>query len=77
MVCLGPRQEPKIQGYPDMPPSQRIIFVVGLLAAIALAATVAAILLHRAYPDNQWVTLVGPLGAAAAVIGLARVFFRT
>ena len=59
-----------------MPSSQRLIFVVGLLAGIALAATVAGILLHRAFPDNHWVTLVGPLGAAAAVIGLAKVFFR-
>lgn len=59
-----------------MSPTQRTVFVIGLLATIALAATVAGILLHRALPDNHWITLVGPLGAAAAVIGLARVFFR-
>ena len=59
-----------------MSTTQRAIFVIGLLAAIALVATVTGILLHRAVPDNHWVTLVGPIGAAAAVLGLARVFFR-
>lgn len=59
-----------------MSTTQRTIFVIGLLAAIALVATVTGILLHRAVPDNHWVTLFGPIGAAAAVLGLARVYFR-
>jgi len=54
-----------------MSPIQRAIFVTGLLTTTALAATVAGILLHRAFPDHPWITIVGPLGAAGAVIGLA------
>lgn len=56
---------------------QRAIFVVGLLTTTALAATVAGILLHRAFPNDPWVTVVGPLGAAASVIGMAKILFRT
>lgn len=37
----------------------------------ALAATVAVILLQRAFPNHPWVTIVGPLAAAGTVIGLA------
>lgn len=40
----------------------------------ALAATVAGILLHRAFPDHPWVTVVGPVGAALTVIGFAKNF---
>ncbi|EKS42137.1 hypothetical protein HMPREF9695_01229 [Afipia broomeae ATCC 49717] len=59
-----------------MPPAQRTIFIIGLLGTIALAATVLGILLHRAFPHSHWVTLLAPVGAATAVIGLASVFFR-
>lgn len=54
-----------------MSPIQRAIFVAGLLTTTALAATVTGILLHRAFPDSPWITIVGPLGAAATVMGLA------
>lgn len=53
---------------------QRAFFVVGLLVLIALLASSAGILLHRAYPDSYSVTLVAPLGAAAAVIVLRKLF---
>lgn len=43
-----------------MSPAQRAIFVIGVLATTALAATVAGILLHRAFPDHPWITVVGP-----------------
>ncbi len=41
---------------------------------IALVATVAGILLYRAFPDRPWVTVVGPVGAAFTVIGFAKNF---
>ena len=53
---------------------QRIVFVVGLLALIAMSATLVGIVLYRAFPDSHWVTLAGPLGAIGAVIALRRVF---
>ena len=53
---------------------QRVFFVVGLLVLIAFSASSAGILLHRAFPDSYWVTLVGPLGAAVAVIALRKLF---
>lgn len=59
-----------------MPRIQRIVFVIGLLAATALASTVAGILLHRAFPGQPWVTIIGPLCAMAVVLGLAKTLFR-
>lgn len=56
---------------------QRAIFVIGLLATTALAATFVGILLHRTFPGHPWVTIVGPLGAAASVLGMAKILFRT
>ena len=53
---------------------QRAFFVVGLLVLIALSSGLAGILLHRAFPDSYAVALVGPLGAAAAVIVLRKRF---
>ena len=53
---------------------QRAFFVVGLLVLIALSASSAGILLHRAFPDSYAVTLVGPRGAAATVIVLRKLF---
>lgn len=59
-----------------MSPAQRAIFFMGVLAATALAATVAGILLHRAFPDHPWVTIIGPLGAAGTIIGLTGILRR-
>lgn len=59
-----------------MSPAQRAIFVIGVLATTALAATLAGILLHRAFPSQPWVTLLGPLGAAGTIIGLAKILRR-
>jgi hypothetical protein len=53
---------------------QRVFFVVGLLTLIALSSGSAGILLHRAFPDSYLITLVSPLGAAAAVIVLRKLF---
>jgi len=75
MVRLGQTKQALARSH-GMSTIQPVILVIGLLATIVLAATVAGILLHRAFPDNQWDTPVGPLGAAAAVLALARVFFR-
>lgn len=55
---------------------QRVVFVVGMLALIAMSATGMGIVLYRAFPDSPWVTLVGPLGATAAVIALRGAFSR-
>ncbi len=51
---------------------QRTAFIVGILAIIALVATIAGILLHRVFPHHPWVTIVAPLGAAGMVIALRR-----
>lgn len=59
-----------------MSQTQRSIFIVGVLAITALCATVAGILLHRAFPDHPWVTIIGPLGAAGTIIGLAEILRR-
>ncbi len=59
-----------------MSPIQRAIFVTGLLTTTGLTATVAGILLHRTFPDHHWITLVGPLGAAATVMGLVGMLRR-
>lgn len=56
--------------------NQRTTFVISVLATIALVATIAGILLHRVFPDHPWVTIVGPLGAAAMVIALSGTFRR-
>lgn len=40
----------------------------------ALVATVAGILLYRAFPDHPWVTVIGPVSAALTVIGFAKNF---
>lgn len=50
-----------------------MVFVVGLLAPIAMSATLVGIVLYRAFPDSHWVTLTGPLSAVVAVIALQRV----
>ncbi|MDD1528942.1 MULTISPECIES: hypothetical protein [Bradyrhizobium] len=53
---------------------QRVFFVVGLLTLIALSSGSIGIVLYRAFPDSNWVTLVAPLGAAAAVVALRKLF---
>lgn len=59
-----------------MPPAQRTIFILGVLAATALTATIAGILLHRVFPDHPWITIIGPVGAAGTIIGLSRILGR-
>lgn len=59
-----------------MSPTQRAFFVIGVLVTTALTATVAGILLNRAFPDHPWVTIIGPVGAAGTIIGLAGILRR-
>ncbi len=55
-----------------MSPIQKIVFLTGLLVSVSLAATLAGILLQRAFPENPWVTIIGPMSAAVTVLVLAQ-----
>ena len=48
------------------------LFVAGCLVAIALGATVVALLLRRAFPGNDTVNVIGPFPAITGVLLLAR-----
>ncbi|WP_254983792.1 hypothetical protein [Rhodopseudomonas palustris] len=55
---------------------QKIVFLTGLLVAVSLAATLASMFLQRAFPEQPWVTIIGPLGAAGMMIALLAFFQR-
>lgn len=51
---------------------QRIVFVTGYLAMTAVGCTIVGIVIHRIFPDQAWLMLLGPLFAVAAVFALHR-----
>ena len=58
-----------------MTPLQKVIFVTGAAAAIALGSTVSVLILERTFPGYPGLTIAGPLLCAGSALIFCRWFY--
>jgi hypothetical protein len=56
-------------------PLQKIVFVAGVAAAIALGSTVAVLSLERLFPGSPAIGLAGPVLCAGSALIFSRWYF--